>query len=386
MHATSSHFAARVGGFFGALFLVYGATLPYLPVLLDARGLTAAEIGLVSSVPLIVRLVLTPVIAVAADRHGAHRGVIVALAALGLAAISGVAVARGFWPLLLTVAIFQVAVQSTMPLIETIAMAGVGRGGHDYGRMRLVGSVTFIVATFAGAAAIERYGVAVVAPLLIAATVATLAAACLLPVTLAGEATNRRGKVDFGSFVALVRSPEVLLFLVAAGSVQSAHAVFYAFGVLHWRAGGIPSAWIGALWSIGVIAEIALFWASTRVMRHFGAVDLIVIGAIAAVVRWVAMAFDPPLILLVPLQMLHGLTYGASHLGAMHFIKAHVPSHQAGTAQALYSTATAGVGMGLAMILAGHAYTHFGGQGYLSMALLSLASVASAVALRRRQS
>ena len=137
----------RIAGFYGALFLVYGVSLPYLPVLLDARGLDAAEIGLISSVPLTLRLVLTPAVAVHADRSGDHRAVVIGLATFALAAIACVAVARGFWLLLLTVAAFQIALQSIMPLIETIAMAQVKARGLDYGRMRLAGSVTFIAAT-----------------------------------------------------------------------------------------------------------------------------------------------------------------------------------------------------------------------------------------------
>ena len=92
---------------------------------------------------------------------------------------------------------------------------------------------------------------------------------------------------------------------------------------------------------------------------------------------------DPPLALLVPLQILHGATYGASHLGAMHFIQARVPEGQAGTAQALYSTVTAGIGMGLAMMFAGFAFERFGGLSYLGMAALGAVSLAAALALGR---
>ena len=143
-------FALRIAAFFGALFLVYGVSLPYLPVLLDARGLSAGEIGIVSSVPLFIRLLLTPAIAVHADRRGDHRSVVIGLSVCGVAAILLLAFVRGFWPILLCATLFLVAIQSIMPLIETIAMAGVKRGGHDYGRMRLWGSASFIVVTFAG--------------------------------------------------------------------------------------------------------------------------------------------------------------------------------------------------------------------------------------------
>lgn len=382
-------FALRIAAFFGALFLVYGVSLPYLPVLLDARGLSAGEIGIVSSVPLFIRLLLTPAIAVHADRRGDHRSVVIGLSVCGVAAILLLAFVRGFWPILLCATLFLVAIQSIMPLIETIAMAGVKRGGHDYGRMRLWGSASFIVVTFAGAGAIDRLGSGAVVWLLTIGAASTLAAAVMLPRPDLGGAQSGPGnatvkpRLDLAAARALVTAKPVLLFLIAAGAAQSAHAVFYAFGVLQWRASGIPGSWIGLLWSIGVIAEIALFWWSKQILAKVTAVDLIVIGAAASVGRWTLMAFDPPLALLVPLQILHGATYGASHLGAMHFIQARVPEGQAGTAQALYSTVTAGIGMGLATMFAGFAFERFGGLSYLGMAALGAVSLAAALALGR---
>jgi len=383
VQATGKYFAARIAGFFGAMFLVYGAAVPYLPVLLDARGLNASEIGLISSLPLMLRLVLTPAIALHADRRGDHRSMLIWLAVAAVAAVGLVAHVGGFWPLLVCVVAFQLALQSMMPLIETIAMAGVKQLGHDYGRMRLSGSVTFILATFVGAWLIDWRGAEIVGAMLLASTVVTLGSALLLPGPMPCDDTAPRARPDVGTALRLMAEPRVILFLVAAGAIQSAHAVFYAFGVLHWRASAIPSTWIGSLWSVGVLAEIALFWWSGAALRRLSAVDLIVIGAAAGVLRWTLMAFDPPLAALVPLQILHGLTYGASHLGAMHFIKARVPDANAGTAQALYSTVTAGIGMGLAMILAGYTYRYFGGLSYLAMAVLAAVSLVAAITLRR---
>ena len=95
------------------------------------------------------------------------------------------------------------------------------------------------------------------------------------------------------------------------------------------------------------------------------------------------MAFDPPLAVLLPLQALHGLTYGATHLGAVHVMSRIVPPEQAGTAQALYASVTAGIAMGLATLLAGALFPQVGGLAYLAMSGLSLLGVAAALVLRR---
>lgn len=376
-------FALRVSVFYGALCFVYGAVLPYLPVWLDFKGLTAPEIGIIGSAPLLIRLVATPGVGLLADRIANHRLVIAVLAAIAAASVAVVGQSSGFWPILMGVVVFQVAAQSIMPLIETIAMTGVKSRGHDYGRMRLWGSATFIVASFIGASLIDRHGAGIIVWMILLGVLATFAAATALPAASAPIAAVDRRRSDWASVLQLARARTTILFLISAGAVQSAHAVFYGFGVLHWREAGISGGWIGTLWAIGVITEIALFWWSARVLAHVTPAGLLVAGAAAAVLRWTVMGFDPPLLLLLPLQVLHGLTYGASHLGAMHVIQRMMPEGQAGTAQALYSTMTAGIGMGAAMLLAGFTYSRFAGASYFAMAALALLGLAAAIALRR---
>ena len=96
------------------------------------------------------------------------------------------------------------------------------------------------------------------------------------------------------------------------------------------------------------------------------------------------MGFDPPLALLVPLQILHGLTFGATHLGAIHFMARAVPEGQAGTAQALYASVTGGLAMGGAILLAGPLYAEFGGRAYWAMAVLAAVGLFASLALRPR--
>ncbi len=91
------------------------------------------------------------------------------------------------------------------------------------------------------------------------------------------------------------------------------------------------------------------------------------------------MTLSPPLIGLIPLQVLHTLTYGASHLGAMHFIARAVPERAQGTAQALYATVASGLLMGTATLTSGWLYGKVGALAYLAMAALATAGFAGAL-------
>lgn len=379
-------YAMRVGMFFGAIFLVYGTQLPYLPVWLAWRGLTSAEIGIITAAPLMARLIATPSVAFLADRSGQHRSILILLTWGGLAALLLMAQSSGFWPLFLLSLLSGLCLSTVMPLTETVAMAGVKRAGLDYGRMRLWGSLTFIAASFIGGWIVERWGAAAGIWAIVAGAALTVVAAHMLPHPHSEPSdalAKPRRQLRLADVASLMRTPEMLVFLVAAGAVQSAHAVLYTFGTLHWRAQGISPTLIGVLWSIGVLTEIVLFLYSGAVMKRLGAVTLLNIGAVASVLRWLLMSFDPPLAVLLPLQVLHGATYGAAHLGAIHFIARAVPEGQAGTAQALYATITAGIGMGGAMLIAGQVYDSWGGRTYLLMVGLSGAALVAGFVLRR---
>jgi PPP family 3-phenylpropionic acid transporter len=286
---------------------------------------------------------------------------------------------------------FAVAVATIMPLTETVAVAGVKSAGLDYGRMRLWGSLAFIGIGLLGGALIDRLGAAIGIWLIVAGAAATVVAGHGLPRlsethSIGPERGNRGRGLISEEAAKLVESPVFLVFLLAAGAVQGAHAMFYTFGVLNWRAQGISTAWIGTLWAIGVTAEVLLFAYSGAAVRRLGPVLLLISGCAGAVLRWAIMSLNPPLALLLPLQLLHALTYGASHLGAIHFIARAVPEGAAGTAQALYATVAAGLMMGGATLVSGPLYAGFGGRAYLAMSLLAAAGLAASLIVLRHWS
>jgi MFS transporter, PPP family, 3-phenylpropionic acid transporter len=380
------NFAARVSILFAAISVLIGINLPYFPIWLDWVGLSTREIAIVTAVPLVVRVAVTPIIGFAADRAGDHRRFLIGLSWAGLAALVALAQSRGFWLIFACALLFAVAWAAVNPLTETVAMSGVRAAGLDYGRMRLWGSVSFIAATLAGGWIVERQGAASAIWLVIGGAVLTTLAAHALarPIGLGRlKAATSPPRLSPRDALGLLRSRGFLLFLLAVGATQAAHAMFYTFGTLHWRELGLSTGWAGTLWAISIVCEVGLFAFSRVVFKRIGARQLILMGAAAALLRWTAMGFDPPLVMLVPLQILHALTFGATHLGAMHFIAETVPEAQAGTAQSLYASVTGGIAMGSATLVSGPLYAAFAGRGYWAMALIAAIALAASLALWR---
>jgi PPP family 3-phenylpropionic acid transporter len=159
----------------------------------------------------------------------------------------------------------------------------------------------------------------------------------------------------------------------------------YGFATLQWSARGIPGPAIGVLWAIGVIAEVVLFALSSRLVGWFGAIGLILLGGLGGVVRWTAMAFDPPTAALPLLQGLHALSFAATHLGTMHYLAQAAPARRGATAQGDL-VAVQGIVFAAAMSLSGGLVGAYGSRAYGAMAAAAAVGAGFAAwALGRRR-
>ena len=370
--------AVRYAAFYGAVFLSVGIFQPFWPVFLSSRGLDAAEIGLVFALTSWIRIVTTPAIAQIADRGGRAKTTLVVVAALCLLIFTGFYEAHGFWPILLVMLPAAVCFQPMIPLVESQTMAAVLRENLDYGRIRLWGSLSFILGTVGAGFLITGRAPVLVFYLVLGALALTLVAALALPATQA-----RRHDGASLSPLKLLRNRRFLLFLAAAAPIQASHAAYYGFSALHWQAAGLSEATIGWLWAEGVVVEVLLFAFSGAVMARTGPAALLVLAALAGMLRWTVLAASTDLALLIAVQALHALTFGAAHLGAMHYLARAAPPGLAATAQSLHSALSSGVAMGLAMLLAGALYQAGAGQAFLAMTALSTVGLGLALVLWR---
>ena len=155
---------------------------------------------------------------------------------------------------------------------------------------------------------------------------------------------------------------------------------------MYWQSLGYSGTTIGLLWAEGVVAEIVLFWQGRRLVAGLGPVGLLALGGAAGILRWSCTGFAAALPLIMALQLLHAFTFGASHLGAMHYVSRTVPPAAAASAQSLYAALSSGLGSGLVAAAAGMLYARYGGAAYPAMAVLSGLGLAGALRLSRTTS
>jgi PPP family 3-phenylpropionic acid transporter len=257
-------------------------------------------------------------------------------------------------------------------------MRGLAVRNLGYGPVRLWGSVAFILANMAGGVFLSALGGHDVIWVIAAAMAATAVATLPLPRNPAAE-QRPAGKLVGGGW----RSALFVTVALGASLIQASHAVLYGFATLQWSAKGFDGSTIGLLWATGVGAEILLFAASSRWLARIGAIDAILVGGPGGVLRWSAMAFDPPASLLVILQCLHALSFGATHIGAMQVLSSLARDRGPATLQGDFS-ALQGVTFAAAMALSGMIVERLGSQAYALMALLAAGGVVIAFAGRRK--
>ena len=170
-----------------------------------------------------------------------------------------------------------------------------------------------------------------------------------------------------------LRHPVFVAFVVSASLIQASHAVYYGFGTIHWQSLGIGDDVIGFLWATGVIAEVALFLYSKRLMGLSGPVLLIVAGGAGAALRWTLTALEPGIGWLFLVQGVHALTFGATHLGTMHLIARMAPRNIHASVQGIYAAFASGIVMALALFASGLLYAEYAAAAYFAMALLGAA-------------
>lgn len=370
-----------------AIFLWLGVYLPYWPVWLADHGMSPSEVGILLGVSPWTRVIASPLAGRWADRRGHANRIIMGLAIVLVAGQWCFSLVDGFAGLLLITVAVGFAFAPIIPLLDGLTIGAEADGRVSYGPVRLWGSAAFILASWAGGELLERQGEAIILWLLVGAAAGTALVSGLLP------SGRRAPKIDTSTpheAEPAAREPVAFSvwtagfvgFLATTALLHASHAVLYAFGTQHWRAQGLDEGTVGLLWAESVLAEIVLFAAARRVDGWLGPRGLWLLAGIAGVVRWAALAWTASLPWLVVMQALHAFTYGALHVGAMAYVRQRVPAQARGQATTLYSAASTGLALGVALPVAGWLYADLGGDAYWVMAVCSGLATLLALLLR----
>ncbi|HEJ1090837.1 TPA: 3-phenylpropionate MFS transporter [Serratia marcescens] len=351
-------------------FFSYGIFLPFWGVWLKGEGIAPETIGMLLGAGLVARFLGSLLIAPRVKDPSHLVSALRLLALLTLAFAVGFCFGNGWGWLMLVIAGFNLFFSPLVPLTDALAATWQKQIRMDYGRVRLWGSLAFVIGSALTGQLVAVWGHNAILYSLIFSVLAMLLGMLLKPSVMPqGEARARSGTER--SLWALLKEGPVWRFLLCVTLLQGAHAGYYSFGSIYWQEAGYSASTIGYLWSLGVVAEVIIFASSNVLFRRWNARNLLLLSACCGVLRWSLMAYSTELGWLLLLQILHCGTFTVCHLAAMRFIAAR-QGQEVIQLQAVYSALAMGGGIAVMTVIAGFLFEHWQGGVFWVMAAVAV--------------
>ena len=339
----------RLSGFYFFYFALVGTLMPFLGLYLQSIDFTPQQIGVIGAVLMATKIVAPNIWGWLSDRTARRLSVIrwgCFLALLGFLLL--------FWRssfvwVLLAVFFYSFFWNAVLAQFEVVTLEHLLHRPQDYSRVRLWGSVGFIVAVL---------GLGGLFDLVSITYLPWFAALLLLLIWLSSlSVTERVARVTQGGdgrfLVLLLRRP-VLYFLLSSFLLQLSHGTYYTFYSVYLESLGYRHSVIGGLWALGVLAEVGVFLIMHRWFQRVGLRSILLLTLGMTVLRWWLIAcFPDSLLLLVFAQLLHAFSFGSAHSVAIECMRRFFPGNSQGQGQALYSSMSFGAGGALGAYVSG---------------------------------
>lgn len=346
---------ARALAPFAALSASYFAHIgffnPYLPLWLKDLGFGLVAISVLTSVQSATRLFAPYAWGWLSDHSGERVKLLRYGATAALLCSLGLWVDLGFAGLLVVLLLMFVHTSSMMPMSEAAMAHLVTQGGvfdaKRYGRVRLWGSIGFLVTVLAAGAWFEHRGMGSFPAWTLGTLLAVTASVWWLPDR---KESTHAAQGASPPVLPLLRQPPVAWLFTAMFFHVLAHIFIYVFFSLYLDSLGYSKTLIGVLWAVSVIVEIAWFFTQARWLPLMSLTAWLLLAALLTTARMAWTAGWPLVLpLLVLAQMTHAITFAAHHTVCMALISHHFPGQLRGRGQALYTV----IGYGVPGVLGG---------------------------------
>ncbi len=357
-----------------AYFSHIGIVNTFISLWLKEIGYGVAVIGLIASVQAFSRLAAPYAWAWLGDHTGRQAHLLRISSCLALIGSLGF-----FWPeggalwLMACLLFMYLNNSALMPMSESALSQVVTQNGvfnvKLHGRVRLFGSLGFMLTVLAAGAWFEAFGMRHF-PLLCMLTLVMLVISCWqVP-----EMREARAQEAAPPVWPVLRQPQVAWMFVSIALHVLSHMAMYVFFSLYCDELGYSKTTIGLLWAVSVIIEIGWFFTQGRWLPKLSMPAWLIVGAAVAAFRFAMTAgLGDVLWILFAAQCLHAITFAAHHTACISLLAQHFPDNLRGRSMALYTV----LGYGIPGVLGSWA----GGLISEAYGLNSLFWISSAIAL-----
>ncbi|HEV7345683.1 MAG TPA: MFS transporter [Devosia sp.] len=362
-------------------FMVYvpgGVASVFLGIWLSEHGIPADRIGIVNALPTLCLLLLNIIVGRIADRADDWRSALIVMSLLSALAPLPLYFVSEFWGILLVWALCATSNGLVAPVIDAATVRMTRRNGTDFGAIRAWATVGYVFAAAGLGLLLNVLGSGAFITLYVATVFVRAALAFILPRFRAPAPQAVLANVS-GAAAAPSRLRDSLqlwfvLPLLAFALVNSSNALIGGFAALLWHENGIPSYFLGPLLGIAAVGEAILMFAWRRFGGRVTARNMILVCAMAGLLRFTIMAFNPPVEVLFATQTLHALSFGLGYFGVVHFIANWTNEANAAEAQGFANMLNMGAAM-LALIVFGVLVEQFGSYAFFYSTVTSLLAI-----------
>ncbi|QEP43344.1 MFS transporter [Ectothiorhodospiraceae bacterium BW-2] len=361
----------RLSAFYFFYFGCLGTLVPYWGLYLQSLEFTIVEIGQLMALLMGTKIVSPNIWGWIADHTGERIRVVQLGSLLSLLTFSGIFWVESFWGVAGVMLLFSFFWHATHPQFEVVTLNYLHHDHHLYSRIRLWGSVGFILAASTFGPLLEWAGIELLLWLLVGIYSGIFISSLLV------RECRPISDSDSPPIWQVLSRPEVMSLIGVGFLMQVGHAPYYAFFTLYMEQHGLSRGFIGQLWSLGVVMEVVIFWVMHRLIGRFGLRTLLLTSLLLTIVRWQLTAWlADSLAVILLAQMLHAASFGLFHAVMIALFHHHFTGKLQGRGQALFSSLSYGAGGAVGSYYAGLLWS-----GYGAMMIYQMATVVTVVAL-----
>ncbi|KAH7467078.1 hypothetical protein PRIC2_010796 [Phytophthora ramorum] len=339
--------------------------IAYLSIFYQEQGVSTSKIGILLAIPCLCTLLGPPIWGAVADTLHRHKQVHILCHISSALLVFAIQFVNSF-PLMCAV-VFAAYLQMmpTNSMLDLAAMRLNSRYGGDFGKQRLYGAFGYGVGGYISGMMASAVGIKWCFTMMLGMSCISLfVLVCYIPAGYGDNDDQPRQKgLLWSSAKVVIRRPDVLLLFIVALATGVSGGFIDGYLFLNVYDLSDDGATIVSVFvAVETLSEIPIFFLSSSMIKRFGTAVCLFIVVVALLVRAIVYAYMEQPWYVVPLEMLHGITFGLLAATLTTYLYAASPKEAAGTMIGLLSAFQRGIGSGIASLVGGYIYDEYGAR------------------------
>lgn len=331
-------------------FLFYaaaGSIEPVLSLIFHEKGFPLEQVSILTALPRMMILLAGPLWAAVADRFRLHKYIFPLTMALSIPCALGMLFVFDYDVLFVVVFLFSINYAPIRSLCDGLTVSLLKEKSHEYGKIRAWGAVGYAIATLSVGALAERFGAAVALVLM------SIFLFLAILVSLRMKAQSSTGIISIHDFShAMIRDTRWFQFLVIAFLAGTSINMVVGYLAIYLKEMGASSVLTGVALSTASLSAIPLFFLAPMILKKKSSMVVMRYSILILALRCFLYTQINDLKYIIPIQLLHGLTFSLFWAAGVLYVKRMIPEGYDTSGQSLFVAMYFGLG-GLAGNYAG---------------------------------